>query len=176
MAEARKKPFFLWSSPAQARTALARGLEAEHTGSAEAAGAARASPAVAASENMKHIGIPYCDVRGGLRGRCARAAGPPGRRAGDCDSPPLLATLGRAIDRPRIDMAGEAVTAMIVAADAGDNPLADRREDREAAAARERKAKVAKLNSQTANAMEVVRAQQAAKEQGAFDEAAIRAN
>ena len=66
-------------------------------------------------------------------------------------------------------MAGEAVTAMIVAADAGDNPLADRREDREAAAARERKAKVAKLNSQTANAMEVVRAQQAAKERGAFD-------
>ena len=65
---------------------------------------------------------------------------------------------------------------MIVAADAGDNPLADRREDREAAAARERKAKVAKLNSQTANAMEVVRAQQAAKERGAFDEAALRAN
>ena len=63
-------------------------------------------------------------------------------------------------------MAGEAVTAMIVAADAGDNPLADRREDREAAAAREKKAKVAKLNSQTANAMEVVRAQQAAKERG----------
>ena len=58
---------------------------------------------------------------------------------------------------------------MIVAADAGDNPLADRREDREAAAARERKAKVAKLNSQTANAMEVVRAQQAAKERGAFE-------
>ncbi|EOD23830.1 hypothetical protein EMIHUDRAFT_116172 [Emiliania huxleyi CCMP1516] len=51
-------------------------------------------------------------------------------------------------------MAGEAVTAMIVVADAGDNPLADRREDREAAAAREKKAKVAKLNSQTANAME----------------------
>ena len=73
-------------------------------------------------------------------------------------------------------MAGEGVTAMIVAADAGDNPLADRREDREAAAARERKAKVAKLNSQTANAMEVVRAQQAAKERGAFDEAALRAN
>ena len=73
-------------------------------------------------------------------------------------------------------MAGEAVTAMIVAADAGDNPLADRREDREAAAARERKAKVAKLNSQTANAMEVVRAQQAVKERGAFDEAALRAN
>jgi len=48
-------------------------------------------------------------------------------------------------------MAGEAVTAMIVAADAGDNPLADRREDRETAAERERKAKVAKLNSQTAN-------------------------
>ena len=73
-------------------------------------------------------------------------------------------------------MAGEGVTAMIVAADAGDNPLADRREDREAAAERERKAKVAKLNSQTANAMEVVRAQQAAKERGAFDEAALRAN
>ena len=55
-------------------------------------------------------------------------------------------------------MAGEGVTAMIVAADAGDNPLADRREDREAAAERERKAKVAKLNSQTVsvNAMEVV--------------------
>ena len=33
-------------------------------------------------------------------------------------------------------MAGEAVTAMIVAADAGDNPLADRREDWEAAAER----------------------------------------
>ena len=73
-------------------------------------------------------------------------------------------------------MAGEAVTAMIAADDAGDDPLADRREDREAAAERERKAKVAKLNSQTANAMEVVRAQQAAKERGAFDEAAIRAN
>ena len=48
----------------------------------------------------------------------------------------LLATFpGRAIDRPRIDMAGEGVTAVIVAADAGappgDNPLADRREDRE---------------------------------------------
>ena len=37
-------------------------------------------------------------------------------------------------------MAGEGVTAMIVAADAGDNPLADRREDRKAAAERERKA------------------------------------
>ena len=73
-------------------------------------------------------------------------------------------------------MAGEAVTAMIAADDAGDDPLADRREDREAAAERERKAKVAKLNSQTANAMEVVRAQQAAKERGAFDEAALRAN
>ena len=35
---------------------------------------------------------------------------------------------------------------------------------------------MAKLNSQTANAMEVVRAQQAAKERGAFDEAALRAN
>ena len=79
--------------------------------------------------------------------------------------------LGRAIDRESI-MAGEAVTAMIVADDGGDDPLADRREDREAAAERERKAKVAKLNSQTVNAMEVVRAQQAAKEQGAFDEPA----
>jgi len=37
-------------------------------------------------------------------------------------------------------MAGEGVTAMIVAADAGDNPLADRREDPEAAAELERKA------------------------------------
>ena len=43
-------------------------------------------------------------------------------------------------------------------------------------AERERKAKVAKLNSQTANAMKVVRAQQAAKERGAFDEATLRAN
>ena len=39
-------------------------------------------------------------------------------------------------------MAGETVTAMIVADDGGDNPLADRREDREAAAELERKAKV----------------------------------
>ena len=81
--------------------------------------------------------------------------------------------LGRAIDR---DTASEAVTVMIVADDAGDDPLADRREDLEAVAERERKAKVAKLKSQTANAMEAVRAQQAAKERGAFDEAAIRAN
>ena len=73
-------------------------------------------------------------------------------------------------------MAGETVTAMIVADDGGDNPLADRREDREAAAERERKAKVAKLKAQTANAMEVVRTQQAAKERGAFDEAALTAN
>ena len=57
-------------------------------------------------------------------------------------------------------MAGEAVTAMIVADDGGDDPLADRREDREAAAERERKAKVAKLKAQTANEMEVVRTQQ----------------
>ena len=35
---------------------------------------------------------------------------------------------------------------------------------------------MAKLNSQTANAMEVVRTQQAAKERGAFDEAALTAN
>ena len=50
-------------------------------------------------------------------------------------------------------MAGEGVTAMIVAADAGDNPLADRREDRKAAAERERKAKVAKVASQATNAI-----------------------
>ena len=55
-------------------------------------------------------------------------------------------------------MAGEGVTAMIVAADAGDNPLADRREDRKAAAERERKAKVAKVASQATNAMAAVRA------------------
>ena len=54
--------------------------------------------------------------------------------------------LGRAIDR---DTASEAVTVMIVADDAGDDPLADRREDLEAVAERERKAKVAKLKSQT---------------------------
>ena len=65
---------------------------------------------------------------------------------------------------------------MIAADDAGADPLADRREDLEAVAERERKAKVAKLKSQTANAMEAVRAQQAAKERGAFDEAALRAN
>ena len=51
---------------------------------------------------------------------------------------PLLATFGTR-DRS-FDMAGEGVTAMIVAADAGDNPLADRREDPEAAAELERKA------------------------------------
>ena len=72
----------------------------------------------------------------------------------------LLATFGTR-DRPaENDMAGEAVTAMIVADDGGDDPLADRREDREAAAERERKAKVAKLKAQTANEMEVVRTQQ----------------
>ena len=88
----------------------------------------------------------------------------------------LAATFGdfwdaRSIDREPSTHGGReaAVTAMIAADDAGDDPLADRREDREAAAARERKAKVAKLNSQTANAMEVVRAQQAAKERGAFE-------
>ena len=64
--------------------------------------------------------------------------------------------LGRA---SRFGMAGEGVTAMIVAADAGDNPLADRREDRKAAAERERKAKVAKVASQATNAMAAVRAQ-----------------
>ena len=52
---------------------------------------------------------------------------------------------------------------MIVAADAGappgDNPLADRREDREAAAERERKAKVANVASQSTNAIAAVRAQ-----------------
>ena len=97
-----------------------------------------------------------------MRASCGTAG-----TAGWCDSPPLLATFGtRDRQAENRHMAGEAVTAMIVADDAGDDPLADRREDREAAAGRERKAKVAKLNSQTANAMEVVRAQQAAKEQG----------
>ena len=104
-------------------------------------------------ERERFLAIPLCDVTGGLRGRCARAAGPPGRRAGYCDSPPLLATFGTRVDRPRFGMAGEGVTAMIVAADAGDNPLADRREDRKAAAERERKAKVAKVASQATNAM-----------------------
>ena len=47
-----------------------------------------------------------------------------------------MATFGTRVD---FGMAGEGVTAMIVAADAGDNPLADRREDRKAAAERERK-------------------------------------
>ena len=62
----------------------------------------------------------------------------------------LLATFGTRDRSAEIDMAGETVTAMIVADDGGDNPLADRREDREAAAERERKAKVAKLKAQTA--------------------------
>ena len=120
-----------------------------------------------------YIGIPCWDVRGGLRGDARELRD---RR----DGGRVIATrrhfwrlLGRAIDR---DTASEAVTVMIVADDAGDDPLADRREDLEAVAERERKAKVAKLKSQTANAMEAVRAQQAAKERGAFDEAAIRAN
>ena len=87
---------------------------------------------------------------------------------GDCDAPPLLATFGDfsgTRDRPaeNRDMAGEGVTAVIVAADAGappgDNALADRREDREAAAERERKAKVAKVASQSTNAIAAVRAQ-----------------
>ena len=46
------------------------------------------------------IVIPCWDVTGGLRGRCARAAGPPGRRAGDCERH-FSRLLGRAIDRPR---------------------------------------------------------------------------
>ena len=72
-------------------------------------------------------------------------------------------------------MAGEGVTAMIVAADAGDNPLADRREDREAAAERERKAKVAKVASQSTNAIAAVRAQLDLRK-GAADKAANKAN
>ena len=101
------------------------------------------------------------------------SCGPPGRRAGDCDSPPLLATFGTRVD---FGMAGEGVTAMIVAADAGDNPLADRREDRKAAAERERKAKVAKVASQATNAMAAVRAQLDLREKGAADKAANKAN
>ena len=73
-------------------------------------------------------------------------------------------------------MAGEGVAAMIVAADAGDNPLADRREDRKAAAERERKAKVAKVASQATNAMAAVRAQLDLREKGAADKAANKAN
>ena len=73
-------------------------------------------------------------------------------------------------------MAGEGVTAMIVAAYAGDNPLADRREDPEAAAERERKAKVAKVASQATNAMAAVRAQLDLREKGAADKAANKAN
>ena len=90
--------------------------------------------------------------------------------------PPLLATFGTRVDRPRFGMAGEGVTAMIVAADAGDNPLADRREDRKAAAERERKAKVAKVASQATNAMAAVRAQLDLREKGAADKAANKAN
>ena len=64
----------------------------------------------------------------------------------------LAATFGdfgdaRSTGRESIWMAGEGVTAMIVAADAGDNPLAGG--PGEAAAVRQRKAKVAKLKSQT---------------------------
>ena len=73
-------------------------------------------------------------------------------------------------------MAGEGVAAMIVAADAGDNPLADRREDLKAAAERERKAKVAKVASQATNAMAAVRAQLDLREKGAADKAANKAN
>ena len=72
-------------------------------------------------------------------------------------------------------MAGEGVTAMIVAADAGDNPLADRREDLKAAAERERKAKVAKVASQATNAMAAVRAQLDLRKVAA-DKAANKAN
>ena len=71
-------------------------------------------------------------------------------------------------------MAGEGVTAMIVAAYAGDNPLADRREDPEAAAERERKAKVAKVASQATNAMAAVRAQLDLREKGAADKVSAR--
>ena len=86
---------------------------------------------------------------------------------------PLLATFGTRVD---FGMAGEGVTAMIVAADAGDNPLADRREDLKAAAERERKAKVAKVASQATNAMAAVRAQLGLREKGAADKAANKAN
>ena len=72
-------------------------------------------------------------------------------------------------------MAGEGVTARSVAADAGDNPLADRREDRKAAAERERKAKVAKVASQATNAMAAVRAQLDLRKVAA-DKAANKAN
>ena len=82
---------------------------------------------------------------------------------------------GTRVDRPRFGMAGEGVAAMIVAADAGDNPLADRREDRKAAAERERKAKVAKVASQATNAMAAVRAQLDLREKGAADKAANKA-
>ena len=57
-----------------------------------------------------------------------------------------------------------------------DNPLADRREDPEAAAERERKAKVAKVASQATNAMAAVRAQLDLREKGAADKAANKAN
>ena len=89
---------------------------------------------------------------------------------------PLLVTFGTRVDRPRFGMAGEGVAAMIVAADAGDNPLADRREDLKAAAERERKAKVAKVASQATNAMAAVRAQLDLREKGAADKAANKAN
>ena len=46
---------------------------------------------------------------------CA-SCGTAGTAGGDCDAPPLLATFGTRVDRPRY-MAGEGVTAMIVAAD-----------------------------------------------------------
>ena len=54
--------------------------------------------------------------------------------------------------------------------------MADRREDREAAAERERKAKVAKVASQSTNAMAAVRAQLDLREKGAADKAANKAN
>ena len=102
---------------------------------------------------------------------CGTAPGP-----GDCDAPPLLATFGtRDRQAEKRHMAGEAVTAMIVADDGGDDPLADRREDREAAAERERKAKVAKVASQSTNAIAAVRAQLDLRK-GAADKAANKAN
>ena len=57
-----------------------------------------------------------CEMLREIRASCGTAG-----RAGDCDTFGDFCVLGRAIDRPRA-MAGEGVTAMIVAADAGDDP------------------------------------------------------
>ena len=99
----------------------------------------------------------------------------PAATFGDC-----WRLLGRAIDRPRFDMAGEAAdAAMIEAADADgrlrDDPLTDRPVDAAAAAERERSAKAAKLAAQTANAMVAVQGQLKLRGQAA-DKAAHDAN